>query len=435
VGARFFPLDEELRLLPGELTPRLQQQLVRLGTWIPSFEQAAKLLTNFTRGVRLSSPTARRQTETAGAVWVQLQEQAVERLEREAPEAPAGPDKQFLSTDGAFVPLVGGEWAEVKTLAIGTVQPPVERKGETIIRTQDISYFSRLTDCHTFQRLALVETHQRGVENAGAVGAVMDGAEWCQDFINFHRPGARRILDFPHAGERLGQIGQAVYGADTPEMKTWMSTQLHALKHDGPADVLAQIRELIKLHPELPGLSGHLAYLEKREAQMQYPAFQAEGWPIGDGVVESANKLVVEARLKGSGMHWARPHVDPMLALRNVVYNDRWDEVWPQIAAELRRQNAQRRSERRQRRQARRRETSSGPSAAALTTAVVAESGVDVPIPAEVPATAIEPAQMMPSEPEKPKEPWRPAADHPWRRPVVLKTKRQLKPSGPDQKL
>ena len=40
-----------------------------------------------------------------------------------------------------------------------------------------------------------------------------------------------------------------------------------------------------------------LSYLQKREAQMQYPAYQAAGWPIGSGSVESANKVVVEARV------------------------------------------------------------------------------------------------------------------------------------------
>jgi hypothetical protein len=34
----------------------------------------------------------------------------------------------------------------------------------------------------------------------------------------------------------------------------------------------------------------------------QYPFFQAQGWSIGSGIVESGNKLVVEARLKGSGI-------------------------------------------------------------------------------------------------------------------------------------
>jgi hypothetical protein len=39
---------------------------------------------------------------------------------------------------------------------------------------------------------------------------------------------------------------------------------------------------------------------------MAYPVFQAAGWPIGSGMVESANKLVVEDRLKGAGMIWLR---------------------------------------------------------------------------------------------------------------------------------
>ena len=85
---------------------------------------------------------------------------------------------------------------------------------------------------------------------------------------------------------------------------------------------------------------------------MEYPEFQAAGWPIGDGAVESANKLVVEARLKGSGMHWARDHVDPMVALRNIACNDRWAEAWPQIVGTLRQQERQRRAQRRQQRKA-----------------------------------------------------------------------------------
>ena len=79
-----------------------------------------------------------------------------------------------------------------------------------------------------------------------------------------------------------------------------------------------------------------LGYLEKRRGQIRYAEFQAQGYPIGSGAVESANKLVVEARLKGSGMHWARAHADPMLALRTVVCSDRWEEVWPQISQRLR---------------------------------------------------------------------------------------------------
>jgi hypothetical protein len=81
--------------------------------------------------------------------------------------------------------------------------------------------------------------------------------------------------------------------------------------------------------------------------------FQAQGWPIGSGIVESGNKLVVEARLKGAGMHcrlapscsrherWAEEHFNPMLAIRYILCSNRWKEEWPKIEARLRKQKRQ----------------------------------------------------------------------------------------------
>ncbi len=70
-------------------------------------------------------------------------------------------------------------------------------------------------------------------------------------------------------------------------------------------------------------MAENLAYREKREAQMQYPQYQAQEWPIGSGMVESGHKQVMQVRLKGPGMHWEPGNVNPMLALRTAVYNDR----------------------------------------------------------------------------------------------------------------
>src|SRR5215210_1704499 len=155
---RFSPLDEELGLLPGELTPHLQESAVRLGAWVP-FPQATPLLAHFTH-TTISEPTLRRKTEQAGAAYVAVQTAAVEALERDAPPPPAGPPLQQVSVDGAMVPLVGrGAWAEVKTLAIGTVQPPVLERGEPVVHTTELSSCSRLADHETFARLATVETH------------------------------------------------------------------------------------------------------------------------------------------------------------------------------------------------------------------------------------------------------------------------------------
>ena len=269
-----------------------------------------------------------------------------------------------------------------------------------VVRTAEHSYFSRLTDSETFQRLALVETQRRGVETAGAVAFVSDGAEWLQKFADHHRADAIRVLDFPHAAEYLAAIGQASLGAGSAAAASWLQAQLSALKHQGPDTVLAAAQCLVATLPAESDAVTQLAYLEKRRAHMQYPMFRAAGWPIGDGAVESGNKLVVEARLKGSGMHWARAHVDPLLALRNIVCSDRWDEAWPQIVRTLRQQTQQRRAEQRHQRRAAR-------SATAQPVA---------PVPRAAPAAPPAPKPSPSPTQAPPGQPWRPAANHPWRR-------------------
>jgi hypothetical protein len=290
-----------------------------------------------------SAATVRRHTEAAGAAYVAAQAAAVDRLERDAPAPPAGPPVQLLSVDGAMVPLVGGEWAEVKTLALGTVGAPVwdARAGEWAAPTTDLSYFSRLADAATFSRLATVEAHRRGTETAGVVCAVADGADWVQGVVDYHRPDAVRILDFPHAVAHLATAAQATFGAGTAAADGWLAARAHELKHGDPAAVLAALDELPTATAADPAAAAAAraetrAYLAARWPLIQYAAFRAAGYPIGSGAVESANKLVVEARLKGAGMHWARPNVDPMVALRTVACADRWGGAWPQIVARRR---------------------------------------------------------------------------------------------------
>lgn len=399
----FFPLDEELALLPGALTPNLQEDLVRLGAWLP-FGRAAQELQHF-RGVAVSRSTAERLTEAAGAAYVTFQTAEVARIEQALPVPPAGPAQQFLSVDGAMVPLVGGEWAEVKTLVLGEVQPAGIEKGERVVHTTQHSYFSRLSEAEVFQRQALVETQRRGVETAQAVAAVTDGAEWIQKFVDQHRHDAVRILDFPHAAEHLNAVAQAVFGEGTPPAQAWLAAQLHDLKHHGPAAVLTEVQTLVRQRPEQTALASQLAYLEKRTAHMRSPEFQAAGWPIGDGAVESANKLVVEARLKGSGMHWARHHVDPLLALRNIVCSDRWAEAWPHITQTLR---AQRQQQRRTRHDQRR-------QAAVPAPVLTAQPTQPAPAPpAHHRARSVAPPETPGNQSST--EPRRPSATHPWRR-------------------
>lgn len=392
----FSPLDEELGLLPGEYTPQAMERLVRLSAWMP-FGQAVKTLQGLLR-VQVSKSSAVRMSQAAGAAYVACQADEVAELERKAPEAPAGAEQAMVSADGAMVPLLRGQWGEVKTLVMGEVAQSDQGKS----RSQHLSYFSRLASAEAFTRLALVETHRRGLENSSQVGAVMDGAEWLQGFIDHHCPQAVRILDFAHVAQRVHAIAQAVWG-EGEEAETWTQTWLEQLKTHGPQPLLQAVRLLVKEHPAQAQLPTHLAYLEKRQAQLDYPAFLKAGWPIGSGSVESANKLVVEARLKGAGMHWQRNHVDPMLALRNIVCNDRWDEAWPHIECRLRTQARQLRLHQQKARRLVRQQKAAATKPATLPQRSTASTSPTLTSPPTPPPPKLSP-------------PHKPAPDHPWRR-------------------
>lgn len=338
--------------MAGGLSPSAQAGLVRLGVRLPFAEAAAELA--YFWQIPISASTARRQTEAAGAAYEAVQTAAVAALaaaEASPAPLPLGPPCQFFSADGAMVPLVGGVWAEVKTLAVGTLCP--EPTPGAAPHCTDLSYFSRLADAETFTRLALVETHRRGLTTAGTVVAVTDGSAWLQGCIDYHRPDAIRILDFPHAVEHLTAAAQATFGTADDQARTWVADQAHTLKHGEPMQVLLALLDLPVSAAPQPEAAAQarrstLLYLAARWEAIRYAQFQAAGYPIGDGAIESANKRIPEARLKGSGMRWVRANVNPMLTLRTVAANDRWAEAWLAVRAHARTQTAIRRQRQRQ---------------------------------------------------------------------------------------
>lgn len=392
VGPGFSPLDEELALLPGALTPTLQAHLSRLGARL-SFAEAASELGHL-KGVRVDAATARRRTEADGAVYAALQDAEASRVLAQAPPPPPGPAVQQVSVDGAMVGLVDGSWREVRSLAIGTVVPG--RQPGTV-RCEEVSYFSRLCDADRFIALASGEVHRRGVETAGRVALVVDGAEWEQRFGDAHCPEAIRILDFPHAAQRLSDVAEAVWGGQEAG-RAWAAAQRGELR-DGTAEaVLAAIRALpltasgdaaVQVRDEV------LGYLAPRLDQMRYAAFRTQGLPIGSGIVESANKLVVAARMKGAGRRWAQVNVNPLVALRGAVCSDRWAEAWAATA------DARRTRSRRAR-----------PPATPPVTAPA--SAASVAVPGRRPRRPASPA--IPRSGPKTIVNGRPTARHPWKR-------------------
>lgn len=322
VAEAFFPLDKELQVPDGHLLPHAQETLVSLSSEMP-FGRVVKHLKRVL-GVVVPVSTVRRQTLAVAERMLQGQNEQAQPL-ADCPEEAAA-ERLAMSSDGSMVPLVGGVWAEVKVVAIGQVERR-RHKGEEKIVTTQLSYFARMADAATFADQASGEMRRRGIERAKEVCAIQDGAEWIQGFVQGHRHDALRILDFAHAASYVSEIAVKVREAAGHLPAKWEEGILHRLKHEGPTRVLRHLSRLARRYPQM---QQQVTYLQKRQQFMDYPAYQREGWPIGSGSVESSHKFVVQARLKGSGMHWKPEHINPMLALRLALLNERWAESWQQ---------------------------------------------------------------------------------------------------------
>ncbi len=396
MGRLLFPLDEELGLLAGRYTPRLQEAMTRLGSKLPFQEAADELVAGYHTAI--SEPTCRRTTHRSGHAAEAIACAEVERLEKEAPDPEAAPDKMLVSADGSYIHLTDGNWQEVKSVATGEFGSEEQTTGaEQLVKTTAISYFTRSYEIRDFERHALGELHRRGLENAPTVVAVNDGAQWIQSFIDYHCPQAVRIIDFAHALSYVSDAGQAIWGEGSDAFKTWFTRMAHQLKHKPPQRTLAELQLLqpkAKTDKQAAMLDRAIFYLQTRLAMIDYPFFQKRGYPIGSGCVESGHKVVVQRRLKGAGMRWASHHVDPMLALRDLVCNQRWSEGWSQIVAYQQKQGRRRRKR----------------------TESVAEKQVPEPITfAKLKTSGLLPAEEGTVKIAEEKSTYRPADDHPWR--------------------
>lgn len=139
---------------------------------------------------------------------------------------------------------------------------------------------------------------QVGVNKQDQLIGVGDGAGWIDDA--FAALGVKqRNLDVYHATDYLDTV-MNVLGYDEAtreaERASWCREDINArvwLKHhlrESQADTSSWTDEA----------RGALNYLYKRLDQMDYWSFREQGYPLGSGAIEGANKSVIGARMKRS---------------------------------------------------------------------------------------------------------------------------------------
>ena len=139
------------------------------------------------------------------------------------------------------------------------------------------------------------------------VVVLADGAADNWNWFSEAFPEATEILDFWHAAQHLkAALDSASCGTDSMEARRRFERLRGRLRdeEDGVERIVRALRHLASKHPRRKAIARELAFFRKNRQRMRYAAFQNRKLPIGSGVVEAANKVLVTQRLQCSGTRW-----------------------------------------------------------------------------------------------------------------------------------
>ena len=342
-GKGVLPWDETLGLTAQALTPGARE-LVCVAGLVDSFGEAADVVLRKLAGLRVSESTVQRTSEAVGRdVGERLA--AGETFGAGTPwswhKDAEGKTCAYVSLDLTGLGMQGpdGGAVEGRMAAVGMIYNPVPEDPARWDRPRcrvpqfQARYVAGLNGQASLAEPLRKQGAQVGMDQAQRWIALSDAGAGVEDLlrVNFGRVEAV-ILDFYHASEHLGDLARASYPGDDPARKDWLDRWCHRLKQEGGQAVVEGLRSLPpdgresvrKVHGEVVG------YFENQVHRMDYPTYQAKGWAIGSGPIESACKTVIGKRMKNGGMRWGEDGADEMCHLRALFASgeEQWDAYW-----------------------------------------------------------------------------------------------------------
>jgi hypothetical protein len=158
---------------------------------------------------------------------------------------------------------------------------------------------------------------------------IADGAKWIWNFAETYFPESRQILDCFHCKEHLYEFAKEYFSDNEKDKRVkWVEYCMDLLKNE-------QVELFFDKLDKLETKSNHvkqeknklLTYLLNNKKRINYGAFLKEGLLIGSGAMESANRDVIQKRLKLSGQRWTVNGANQIANLRTCYKSNKHDFV------------------------------------------------------------------------------------------------------------
>lgn len=339
----FCPKDEALDIVGTRYSPGVRRLISKVGALRP-FDLGHQDLYELA-DIRITAKEVERQSHSVGAQIALFHNAQGEAALSEKVSPIKAVPRMYISMDGTGVPVVkretadrrgkNGDQAKTREAKLGCVftQTGLDKDGRPIRDEQSTSYIGAIETADDFAKRLYQEAKRRGIERAGEICVIGDGALWIWNIADEQFHGACQIVDLYHAREHYWSIAKTCF-KNKEEQNQWAEDRRLELNDGNVEGVLKAIETLASL----PGTDKDLCerergYFEKNKKRMRYADFKKRGLFVGSGVMEAGCRTVVGQRLKQSGMHWTVSGANNIIALRCSLLSHRWEDFWEHRAA------------------------------------------------------------------------------------------------------
>ena len=326
----FYPRDEELGLPKfGEASVELDRRIADLMLMCPQ-EEAEQHWNLHYPHCKLSANQFRQTGNRLG----EMVEQADAHLLQTALSGPERTPSQtvYFMSDGSMLllrkeeekkleELLGAGWREMK---LGMTfrhenhigEPDVSRG--VVTRARYVGDFNQ----EQFKKLLKAAVDIESAAGAAEVVYLADGAPENWVVANDVHPGATQILDWYHAIENAMKCGRALLGEKNATALEFWKRGAENLLAQGQVELMVQtLMEMVEgcKEVELEALNDLIRYVRNNQTRMDYPRYRKHGLLIGSGPIESAQRHVIQVRMKRSGQRWSQKGARQMARLRTAL--------------------------------------------------------------------------------------------------------------------
>ena len=332
------PLDELLQIdiLPFKMTKLVMLEVAYEGQRSSSYREASNELSK-KLGYQISTSLVRSVTIFVGNLVYQndltnaLKTQVL--ITNSIPFREKEKGELYILIDGAALNTRiedknGSSWRENKLgmsfASINVVKRGSSDKSGHVIRKKEYTAF--VGSANEFAKFVyLIAVNQSYGKYAQTI-ILGDGATWIRTMCERLFPDAIQILDLYHLKENIYDFAKHIFKNKKAKYKPWAVMMIDYIMDHKLDKVFLELEKYdnIKLPVGVVNLNN---YLNNNRDKINYKDYKAKGYFIGSGAIESANKTVLQRRLKQAGMRWSVETAQPILSLRAKVESGMWEHV------------------------------------------------------------------------------------------------------------